>query len=82
MSYVNITKFLKLKKNGHLQIICSQKLIKSLTDIAVHISQIKRQSAGNFFLKRAKEYFFVSGPSKKMVDYMGIKIIRWYVMDM
>ena len=47
---------------GHFKIVCSQKVIRSLADIAVHISQIKR-SAGNFFLKRAKEYFFVSGPS-------------------
>ena len=30
-------------------------------DIAVHISQ--KKAAGNFFLKRAKEYFFVRGPS-------------------
>ena len=43
------------------QISDHQKLIRSLADIAVHISQEK--AAGNFFLKRAKEYFFVSGPS-------------------
>ena len=28
-------------KNDHFKIICSQKLIRSLVDIAVHISQIK-----------------------------------------
>ena len=37
-------------------------LIRSLADIAVHICQIRR-SDGNFFLKRANKYFFVSGPS-------------------
>ena len=56
-------KISQIRKNGHFKIICSQKLIRSLADIAVHISKIKRRSAGNFFLKRAKEYFFVSGPS-------------------
>ena len=30
------------------KIVCSQKLIRSLADIAVHINQIKRRSAGNF----------------------------------
>ena len=37
--------------------------VNQVIDIGVHISQIKIRSAGNFFLKRAKEYFFVSGPS-------------------
>ena len=47
-----------------------------MADIAVHIRQLKRRSAGNFFLKRAKKYFFVSGPSNQRVDYManGIKM--------
>ena len=49
--------------NGHFKIVRSQTLIRSLADIAVHISQIKRRSAGNFFLKCAKEYFFVGGSS-------------------
>ena len=39
------------------------KISQTQNDIAVHISQIKRKSAENFFLKRAREYFFVSGPS-------------------
>ena len=46
----------------HLKIVCSRKVIRSLTDIAVHICQIKRRSAGNFFLKNANNYFFVCGP--------------------
>ena len=37
----------------HFKIVCSQKIIRSLTDIAVHICQIKRKSARNFFLKCA-----------------------------
>ena len=69
LSYVNITKllkfFLKWPLNGHFKIVWSQKLFRSLADIAVHICQIKRRSAGNVFLKRANEYFFVSGPSNK-----------------
>ena len=56
-------KISQIRKNSHLKIICSQKLIRSLADIAVHNSKIERRPAGNFFLKRAKEYFFVSGPS-------------------
>ena len=32
----------------HFKIVCSQKIIKSLADIAVHICQMKRRSAGNF----------------------------------
>ena len=89
LSYINITKLLKFIMaaiNGHFKIVCSQKLIRSLADIDVHICQIKRISAGIFFLKRANEYFFVSSPSNQMVDYMGIKmspkIPRWYVMAM
>ena len=55
-------KITQIQINGHFEIVCSQKLIRSLADIAVHICQIKI-SAGNFFLKRVSEYFFVSGPS-------------------
>ena len=69
--------------DGHFKIVCSQKWIRSLADIAVHICQIKRRYAGNFFLKRANEYFFVSGPSNQRVNYMGIKMSQknsqWYV---
>ena len=39
--------------DSHFKIVCSQMLIRSLNDIAVHICQIKRKSAGNFFLKCA-----------------------------
>ena len=53
--------------------ISSQKLIRSLADIAEHICQIKR-SDGNFFLKCANEHFFVSGQSNQRVDCMGIKV--------
>ena len=45
-----------------------------MADIAVHICQIRRRSAGNFFLKHANKYFFASGPSNQRVDYMGIKM--------
>ena len=41
---------------------CSEKLIRSLANIAVRI----KRSTGNFFLKRSNEYFFV--------EYMGIKM--------
>ena len=35
-----------------------------LSDIAEHLNyQIKRKFDGNFFMKRAKEHFFVSGRS-------------------
>ena len=85
LSYLNITKLLRLL-NSHFKIVCSQKLIRSLADIAVHICQIKRISAGNFFLERANEYFFVHGPSNQRVNYIGIKmspkIPRWCVMAM
>ena len=50
--------------NGHIKIVCSRKIIRSLADIAEHICQIKRRSEGNFFLKRANEFFFISGHSK------------------
>ena len=67
-----------------LKIVCSQKVIRLLADNAVYICQIRRRSAGNFFLKRANKYFFVSGPSNYRVDYMGIKmsqkIPQWYMM--
>ena len=70
----------------HFKIVCSQKVIRSLTGIAVHICQIKRKSAGNFFLKCANKYFLVSGPSNWRVDNMGIKMstkIPWcYLMAM
>ena len=36
---------------------------RSLADIAEHICQIRRRSAGNFFPKRVNKYSFVSGPS-------------------
>ena len=49
-----------LSLDHYFKIVCSQKLIRSL---AVYICQIRRRSAGNFFLKRANKYFFVSGPS-------------------
>ena len=45
--------------SGHVAILCSQQLNRA--DIAQHICQIKRRSAGNVFLKRAKVYFFVCG---------------------
>ena len=43
--------------NGHIEIVCSRKLIRSLPDIAEHICQIKKGSDGNFFLKRTNELF-------------------------
>ena len=55
--------FFELRKLYHFKIVCSQKLIRSLADIAEHICQIKRRSDVNFILKRAKEYFFISGHS-------------------
>ena len=61
LSRVNITKSLKFKMplESHFLIVCSQKLIRSLTDIAVHICQIKTKSAGNFFLKCATSIFLL-----------------------
>ena len=56
-SYVNITKLLKFK----MAIVCYQKLIRSLADIAEHSCQIKRRSDGNFFMKRANELFVIKG---------------------
>ena len=55
LSRLNITKLIKFKiAAGHpFKIVCSPKLIGSLTDIAVHICQIKGKFAGNFFLKCA-----------------------------
>ena len=52
LSCVNITKLLKFKMAAR-QSFYNCLLIRSLTDIAVHIYQIKRKSAGNFFLKCA-----------------------------
>ena len=66
-SYINIT-------NGHFKIVCSQKLIKSLTDIAEHICHIKRRSDGNFFPKCANKHFFVSSHINYRVNDMGIKM--------
>ena len=57
------TKAALLSLDHYFKIVCSQRLIRSLADIAVYICQIIRRSAGNFFLKRANKYFFVSGPS-------------------
>ena len=45
------------------EIVCYQKLIKSLPDIVEHICQIHRISDGTFFLKQANEHFFISGRS-------------------
>ena len=45
------------------EIVWSQKVIRSLADIAEHIGQIKRRSDDNFFLKCANEHFIVSGHS-------------------
>ena len=50
--YVNVKNLLKFK------MACSQKLIKSMADIAQQICQIKRRSDENFLLKRAKDHFF------------------------
>ena len=47
---------------ANAKIVCSQKLIRSSADIAVHICK-KKRSAGNFLPKRTNEYFVVSGPS-------------------
>ena len=51
------------ESDHYFENVCSQKLNRSLTDIAVYICQIRRRFAGNFFLKRPNKYFFVSGPS-------------------
>ena len=59
-----ILHFLGLRKYHKInKIVCSQKLIRSLADIAEHICQMKRKSDGNVFLKRANEHFFVSDHS-------------------
>ena len=55
LCYVNITKLL-----NYFEIICSQKLIRSLADIAEHICQIERKSPGNVFLKRTDESLLVA----------------------
>ena len=39
----------------------SQKLFRSLADIAEHICQIKRKSDANFFPNRVNDHFFISG---------------------
>ena len=59
LSHLNITKLLKFKMAAKRPFFnfCSQKGIRTLADIAEHISQIKRRSDGNCFLK----HFFVSG---------------------
>ena len=49
--------------SGHFEIVRSQKLIRSLIDIAKHICQIKKRSDRNSLLKGANEHFFVSGRS-------------------
>ena len=45
---------LKWPLNGHFENVCSQKLIRSLVDIAEHICQIKRTSDGNFFFDSSR----------------------------
>ena len=85
LSYVNITELLKFKMNAKRPFWNRLLPEVNQADIAVYICQIKR-SAGHFFLKRANEHFFVSGPSNQRVHYMGIKmssnISRCYVMAM
>ena len=61
--YPKIIKIQKWLLNGRINIVCSQKLPKTLAAIAEHICQIKKGSDGNFFLKRADELFFVNGHS-------------------
>ena len=69
LHFFELHKYHKIIKiqNGHetaiFKIVCSQKFLRSLADIAEHICQIKRRSDGNFFPKRANELFFVSGHS-------------------
>ena len=70
-------------QNGHFKIVCSQKLIRSLTDIAVHICQIKRKSARNFFLKCATSISLLVALVIKEFYNMGIKMspkIPWYYL--
>ena len=50
-------------KNDYFRIVCFEKLIRLLADIAEHICQIQKRSDGIVFLKRANEHFFVSGCS-------------------
>ena len=50
--------------NNHFEIVCSQKLIRSLADIAEHIAKLKKKTDRNFFLERANEHYFVSGTVK------------------
>ena len=45
--------------NSPLEIVCSQKSIRSLADLVEQICQIKKRSDGNFFLKGDNEHFFV-----------------------
>ena len=52
----------------------SQTLIRSLTDIAEHICQIKKKCDWNVLPKRANEHFFASGRSNWKVDAMGIEL--------
>ena len=88
MNYPCVFEWRKYHKIAQIKNGCytSQKVTRSLADIAVHISKIKRRSARKRILKRANDYFFVRGPSILRVDYMGIKmspkIPRWYMMAM
>ena len=61
-SYVNITKIINSKwpLNGHFEIFCCQKLIRSLADVAEHICQINRRFDENLPLKCANEHFLIS----------------------
>ena len=45
--------------NSHFTIVVSQKLFRSLADIAEHICQIKKRSDGSILLKRAKKHFSI-----------------------
>ena len=68
---VNITKLLNSKwpLDSHFKTVCSQKVMRSLTDIAVHICQIKRKSAGNFFLKCATS-----------ISLLVARVIEWLII--
>ena len=65
--YHKITQF----QNGQLTailIVCSQMLIRSLADIPVHISQIKKRSTANFFLVVYEGY--VKYEEAEVLSYM------------
>ena len=71
---INSENILFLSINGHFTIVFSQKLIRSLAEIADYICKIKRRSDGNYFMKRSSEHFVVSGRINKRVDDMGINM--------